>query len=410
MSRTVERVLFYTPGWPVEKCHNGIVSYIAALRGGLRKRDVRSKVFTNNLLATDDPDAVDFLTYTATGPLQNKVIRGIAFRVAPEASQRRYSARCMAHAIRDMSRDFKPDLVEMEETYGMAAVLKPQLAMPLVVRLHGPWFLNGAALGFEENAWFRRRVAIERRAIVTADAITSPCKNTLDQVRDYYGLELARAEVIPNPAPDVAPEMKWKPTAHQSRKILFVGRFDRHKGGDIMLRAFDRVVQKHPDSELIFVGPGEGLKSKDGSAIGIDDFIANNISPAAQQRIRLTGLLDKPSIEALRQQAAVTVIPSRYEVFPMTVLESLAFGAPTIAARTGGIPEVLEDGKNGFLFTPENVDELSEKISTLLDSEELATQFSHAARATIAEGFSVEVVARRMMNFYGSVLSGQDST
>ena len=107
-----------------------------------------------------------------------------------------------------------------------------------------PWFLNGRALGAPEDEGFRRRVEEEGRAIRDADLITAPSHDVLEQTRAFYGLTLDEAEVIPDPAPRMTEH--WHLNDADPRRILFVGRFDRHKGGDLIIDAFGQVLAKFP--------------------------------------------------------------------------------------------------------------------------------------------------------------------
>jgi len=68
----------------------------------------------------------------------------------------------------------------------------------------------------------------------------------------------------------------------------------------------------------------------------------------------------------LYRNALACVVPSRRDGFPLAVLESFAFGLPTIAAQTGGIPEMVEPEENGLLFNRDEPEDLAEKLSVIL--------------------------------------------
>src|SRR5207237_4658103 len=138
------------------------------------------------------------------------------------------------------------ELLQMEEAFGLPALVIPRVKVPVIVRLHGPWFLNGPAVGVPDDSGFKRRVRLERAAIAAAAGVTAPSKDVLDRVRKYYGLALTDAAVIPNPIQTIAASERWSPEGCDRNRILFIGRFDRHKGADVMVEAFVAVLRGRP--------------------------------------------------------------------------------------------------------------------------------------------------------------------
>ena len=129
----------------------------------------------------------------------------------------------------------------------------------------GGWFLTN----------FRRRVEMEGRAICDADLITAPSRDVLEQTRAFYGLALDAAEVIPVPAPRVTEH--WHLSDADPKRILFVGRFDRHKRGDLIVDAFGRVLAKVPDARLWFVGPDRGYIDTNGRTWHIEEYLRDRL-------------------------------------------------------------------------------------------------------------------------------------
>ena len=105
-------------------------------------------------------------------------------------------------------------------------------------------------------------------------------------------------------------------------------------------------------------------------------------------RVIFTGL--RSDIPALLSSVDVSVMPSLNEALSNVLLESMAAGAPTVATRVGGTPEALVDGATGLLVPPGDSGMLADAIGRLLKDRGLATQVGSAARALIANKFSVE--------------------
>lgn len=131
--------------------------------------------------------------------------------------------------------------------------------------------------------------------------------------------------------------------------ILFFGRFSREKGILTLLKAQKRLNGKYP-LKLIGSGP-------------LDFEIKNYISANKVNNVELPGSIYGDKMEKIIEKARVIIVPSEwYENCPYALLQSLAKGKIVIASRIGGLPELIEDGKTGFLFNAGDVTDLISKI------------------------------------------------
>jgi glycosyltransferase involved in cell wall biosynthesis len=95
----------------------------------------------------------------------------------------------------------------------------------------------------------------------------------------------------------------------------------------------------------------------------------------------------------------IFVIPSRWENSPITLFEAMAAGIPVIGSNVGGIPDVLEDGKTGFIFESEDIPELAYKIVKLLKNEELRKKMGQAAQEKAKE-YEWKGIVKRIFDIY----------
>ena len=104
--------------------------------------------------------------------------------------------------------------------------------------------------------------------------------------------------------------------------------------------------------------------------------------------------------------ARAVILPSEcYENAPMAILESFGRGKPVIGARIGGIPEMIDDGVNGFLFEPGNRKDLQEKLALLLSlPPRRVLEMGEAARKKVEDGYSLRSHYERLMQVYGKAL------
>jgi len=112
-----------------------------------------------------------------------------------------------------------------------------------------------------------------------------------------------------------------------------------------------------------------------------------------------------PSNAEFLRSCDIMVRPSLTDGMPLTVLEAMACGIPTVASRVGGTSEILEDGDTGFLVEPRNVDELVSRISSLVADSNLRTEMGGRARKFIEKYYSWNQVAAQLSVIYQDVLS-----
>jgi glycosyltransferase involved in cell wall biosynthesis len=398
---------YVCPSWPPQWDANGIVQYIDTITRGLRARGHRTTLLVNHIRkGTEISEGLyDLGVFRMRRSLARKMLDRLEYRANVAQAVDRSSRRALAAASRRAIEERGVQLLEMEESFGWSLDLGRKLSIPLVVRLHGPWFLNGPVNGFPDDEAFRRRVRLEGEAIRRAEWVTSPSRMVLERTRDYYGLPLERAEVLPNPAPPVSPAALWRLEDSEPQSLLFVGRFTRLKGGDLVIDAFAKVAARFPEARLRFVGPDEGHRDEDRRLWKIQDYIAARISDdGIRNRIEYLGQLPNSTVMELRRKALVSLVCSRHENFPTAVTESMALGCPILAARTGGIPEQIDHGVTGLLFAPGDVDDLAEKMARLLEDPALAARLGEQARLQCDRLLSVAAVSARMAAFYGRVL------
>jgi glycosyltransferase involved in cell wall biosynthesis len=398
------RVAFLSPSWPIEGATNGIVTYVdtitAALRGQGHTVCILS-AHSNNSSAGPQPDVYQPVPEELS--TLGRIRDGLKYRISPSEALRQKYARTLVQAARRAIAERGVELLEMEESLGFVQLVKPQLPIPVVVKLHGPHFVNGAALGVPVDATFRQRVRHEGIGIANADAVSAPSRDVLERTREYYRLPLAGAALIPYATPAVSAEHRWSLAECDRSRILFVGRFDRHKGGDVVIDAFRTVVQWFPHVRLCFAGPDDGVTDDQGRHWTLAEYIAQR-APEAAGRIDWLGRQPNSSLAELRRKAFVTIVGSRYENLPMVALEAAACGCPLAATRTGGIVEIVEDGVNGVLARPGDPDDLAEAISRLLRAPEFAARLGERAGNDAARRYHPEVIARETASFYQCVL------
>ncbi len=396
---------FVSPGWPAGSMPNGIVTYTAAITRALR--DLGARPLIINLSGRSN--ALDpFLRNFPPPGVATRFSQRVLQKLLPIAAGYMHDQFLVTRLAREVRRLHKQEgvrLVEMEESFGWAGLLARRSPVPVVVRLHGPWFINGPALGAKSDQAFHRRDRLEGLAIAQAAGVSAGCKSVLDRTRQHFGLSLSNASAIPYPVDPIPAGERWTLDGCDRGRILFVGRFDRHKGGDILLHAFSRVVREMRSARLDLVGPDVGVEDG-GKRVRFQEFLMELFDPSvAETAIKLHGFLPLDQLPPFRRRAQITVVCSRDEVFPLAALDALARGCPLVVSSAGGLVEMVQDGRNGLVFKSEDAGDLAEKMLLLLRNPDLCERLGRQAAEDSTRLYCPELAAKKTVDFYEQVLT-----
>jgi glycosyltransferase involved in cell wall biosynthesis len=214
---------------------------------------------------------------------------------------------------------------------------------------------------------------------------------------------LAEAIVIPNPGPVVPSQRRWSLPSCDRSRLLFVGRFDRHKGGDIVIDAFSVVARRFRQLRLWFVGPDRGVTDESDRRWTIRNYIAER-APEVADRIEWLDSQPHSALPDLRRKAFLSIVASRYENFPMAMLEAMSYGCPIVGTRVGGMAEIIQNNINGVLAQPGDPNDLAKVILDLLAKPKFAARIGEQAASSVIRRYHPDTIARKTIAFHQSVL------
>ena len=251
---------------------------------------------------------------------------------------------------------------------------------------------HGWSFDRETSAASRRlAIMLERALAPTCDAIVCISGHEMSLAR-LAGIPARRlthiANGIPLRPPVAATTARRPDWPSGKRRVLFVGRFDRQKGIDILMAALHAL----PDSAFACLVGSAVLR--DGSLLELPD------------NVRMTGWLAEPELAAYYETADVLVVPSRWEGFGLTVAEAMRAGLPVIASCVGGLAEVVEDGVTGLLVRPNSSAALIEAIRSL-DAESLKSM-GEAGRRRFVEHFTLDRMHVQLTALYQRLRAQKD--
>jgi phosphatidylinositol alpha-1,6-mannosyltransferase len=259
---------------------------------------------------------------------------------------------------------------------------------------------------------FRRRVYGSRELAVLvglvlrgADCVIANSDNTRAILTRRWRLPESRVRLL-HPGVDVG----WFVPAerdHAARGalgwgerpvVLTVGRLQRRKGHDVMLRAVLAIRRRHPDVLYAIVGDGEERRRLERMVAELE----------LERSVRFLGEVDESTLLTCYQQCDLFVLPNReiagdIEGFGMVLLEAQSCGKPVVAGRSGGTREAMNPPETGLLVPCDQPDELAEALDRLLRDATRRERMGRAARAWVEERFCWERLAARAAEIFEAV-------
>ena len=225
---------------------------------------------------------------------------------------------------------------------------------------------------------------------LNASANYAISKHTRDHLTKELKLEKGLIRYMPYPIClenfSLAKPKSYKEIPSTSPVIMSVGRLERRKGTDIIVKSMNIVWEKYPNAYLILIGLA--------SEFTIHDL--KELVPKSQQnQIVYTGFINYKDIPSFYKAADLYVSASQYETFGYTLLEAIAAAKPIVCTDRGAMPELVVDGFNGLIVPFGDPKSLGESIIELLSNDELLNIFSKN---------SGEVVQKYDLSNYGDML------
>jgi glycogen synthase len=269
--------------------------------------------------------------------------------------------------------------------------------VPLVVTLHSmeplrPWKADQLGSGYLMSSW------IEKTTVEGADRVIGVSAKMRDDIIEYFKVDPRKVVVLHN---GIDPDRYKKTDARdhldrlgvKSPYVLFVGRITDQKGIFHLLEAAKSV---RPGVQVVLCASAPDTPE-----------IEERLRKAVPQHPNVLWIYEmvKPDVVMqLYSHAAVFCCPSVYEPFGIINLEAMACETAVVASATGGILEVVEDGKTGLLVPPSRPDELATALNRVLADPALARAMGQAGRKRVEDKFSWASVAARTQEVYADAI------
>jgi glycosyltransferase involved in cell wall biosynthesis len=291
----------------------------------------------------------------------------------------------------------------------------PNFGKTLISTVHSTWKGEAEAIRGEPYSrlnsnekfmvsfnWFLR--IFEENMLKRSNKIIAVSDFTRRELLQYYKVREDKIRVIHNgvdtkkfqPASDkrkAKQELGFNP---DDTAILSVGRLYARKGLFTLIDSMPAVVRKFPRAKFIISGRGQSDEMK--------KLVAHAQRLGVIDNIIFTGYYPDRKLPRLYQAADVFAFSTFYENLPFAVLEALSTGLPVVTTNVGGIPEMIDDGKNGFLVQPFDSPELSDRILYYLEHPDATSEMAIMARKVIEERFDWRLIVKKVLAVYDEAL------
>ena len=180
--------------------------------------------------------------------------------------------------------------------------------------------------------------------------------------------------------------------------VLFIGRFSKVKGIDILLHAI-KILKDRPELEnirFVIMGVDFGFQNK--MIQMIDDF-------GIKEKIHLITNPSREDVIAAYSESEFLVLPSRWELSPLTPLEGFAFKKPVISTNVHGIPSTITDRKNGILVKNEDFHELAEAIMELINDKQKCLEYGLSGYNLVKTECNSKSMAEKTLRMYNQIIN-----
>jgi glycosyltransferase involved in cell wall biosynthesis len=286
----------------------------------------------------------------------------------------------------------KIDIVEMPDFQEYMQYVKrlttfPKLSVPVVVKLHGSvtYFLKEACNEVPEPIY-----RSELQLLNNATAIASVSAYTSVKTAAYFHYSRP-IDVLHNGIES----SDFAVTEKDPNLVLFTGSLVEKKGIYQLMKAWNIVHQKRPQSRLQVYGKGPVAKIKE------------LLTQDARNSVEFKGHVSRADLYSVLSKSTAAVFPSYAECFALGPMEAMGCNTAVIYTLRSSGPELIDDGKDGLLIDPDKPEEIAKKILYLLENKDVALVLADKGRKKIERDFSIDYIAARHIAYYQQILSSK---
>ena len=384
MNNCINRVIIAVPALPIDinRIKGGVHSALNNLLKGFENKNIQIRVIS----LTREVEKLKIIDYSPN----------IQIHYINEGSLPFHSLNYLFYGSRIMKKnilEFNPDIIHFEE--GNTFLFNGILGL-----LNRKYLLTIHGMAFDEAKrkkkiidkitwWFNGTV----QKLLTPNNIIhlsefSKKKHLTKNKENYM--------IIPNA---VLPFFFSVPSKNKTNnKLLYIGIIDNNKNLIFLLKNLKRLIENDKTFTLEVLGDFSNNDIK----ILIENYISEN---KLEKYVNFNGWVTQSNSLIFLENADILVVSSQHESLPMVIAESMAAGKVVVSSDVGGIPEMISNNVDGYLYNLSDTNGLFNTLENLYDNSELILKISAAAKKTALSKYECENVAQKTLDFYNKCLS-----
>ncbi len=375
-------IVFLTSEYPKEGYpHGGIGTFVYTISHQLIKRGVEVSIVGINYESKDEYEEDHGIKIYRQKKSWKK---GIAWFKNSQAINKK---------LNEVNEESKIDVIDGSElSYAFLTKIE---GVKYVIRLHGGHHFFSES---EKRSINWRKGFQEKKSFKKADAFIGVSNYVVNHTAKYLSYENKKIEVIRYP---INTEL-FKPqegSIVESKSIIFAGTLCKKKGIFELLKAFEKINTKHPESKLKLYGRDQ---VKNGISY-IGELQKNH--PDLFRNVYIMGSVKHDKLPKVYSEAEVCVFPSYMETQGLVAPEAMACGRPVVFSNKGPGPETIVDKVTGRLCNPHDPNDIAEKILWLFENKDAIPEMTKKAREFVQENFGLDTCAENNIRFYKTLLS-----
>ncbi|QKJ29929.1 glycosyltransferase family 4 protein [Mucilaginibacter mali] len=261
----------------------------------------------------------------------------------------------------------------------------PKLSVPVVIKMNGSitYFNREAGKPVPDHIF-----KIERGIINRSAGVAAVSQYTASKSAEYF-IYTDKIDIIPN---GINTAISFDGINKNPLQVIFTGTLVQKKGIYQLAKAWNMVNRQVPGARLLVLGKGNCQK------------VMNLLNPDAQTTVSFMGHVAAGELYRYLSSSAIAVFPSYAEAFALAPLEAMACGIAVINSNRTSGPELIDNGIDGLLIDPDDIDQLASAILHLLNNVEIREQIAKAGNKKVGEVFDIANIAQQNTDFYNRVL------
>jgi glycosyltransferase involved in cell wall biosynthesis len=306
----------------------------------------------------------------------------------PKLGWMRTSYQGCVRAVRRKLKAIQPDIVHGQGTERECAVSAVFSKFPNVLTIHGNMRLIAQVNQAKPLSFFWLAAQLEAIALPKTKGVVCITRYTEEAVKDLA----PKTWIVPNAVDASFFDVKNVPDG--TRTVLCVGNISYRKNQTALVKALDSWAANNK-IKLLFLGQANREEPY------VNEFFD---VIATRPWCEYGGFADRDKLKVHLKSASLLALPSLEDNCPMVVLEAMAAGLPVLAAKVGGLPDLIEEGKNGSFVDPLDASSMEQGVARMLDNIDFAKGLALNANRIAHQRYHPSVIARRHVEIYREVL------